>query len=444
MNYWILPSNEDSFKLSDLLKDHSFVDWKQHNNFEVGDVIYIYNSRPWHYITHEMRVEQIDMNSAQIADQKEYWTDMQEYKNGLKKNRFVRLRLIRRAPNPENVTYDILQKNGLIGHLQGAQKIEGNLLSFIQGEFAQDTNERIARVCWNTNGWERPSGREGKSSNDSYEAEKGFGHEEWLLDRTKICDDGYHYAFLEPLRRSAFEGYKDIHIYTYTPDKKRLYVGCIKDAEYVSPGKAEEIWKQYVSRGWDKSMIKDLDRCGISFVNPPFERLNVRFKFEKFVDYTAQRLFISSFDTNITTPRYSFLNKRGPLLFEIIDPSTVDDDSESILDPNQQIPEGAKSRVIVNRYERSQEARKQCLSVKGYKCVVCGMDFEEMYGELGKGFMHVHHIKPISEIGQKYEVNPINDLVPVCPNCHAMLHRGKDGKVLTVDELKDIIKSVRH
>ena len=62
-----------------------------------------------------------------------------------------------------------------------------------------------------------------------------------------------------------------------------------------------------------------------------------------------------------------------------------------------------------------------------------------MYGELGQGFIHVHHIVPISKIGKEYKIDPINDLVPVCPNCHAMLHRGKDGKVYRIDELKEII-----
>jgi 5-methylcytosine-specific restriction protein A len=63
-----------------------------------------------------------------------------------------------------------------------------------------------------------------------------------------------------------------------------------------------------------------------------------------------------------------------------------------------------------------------------------------MYGEIGRGFIHVHHVVPISSIGESYKVDPAKDLVPVCPNCHAMLHRGKGGKVLTVEELRAKIK----
>ena len=105
--------------------------------------------------------------------------------------------------------------------------------------------------------------------------------------------------------------------------------------------------------------------------------------------------------------------------------------------------EGAKKTVVVNQYERNDEARRKCIAVHGYKCKVCGMDFEKTYGEIGHGFTHVHHIVPISQICEEYQLDPVKDLVPVCPNCHAMLHRGSEGKVLTVDELKVIIGKER-
>jgi len=68
---------------------------------------------------------------------------------------------------------------------------------------------------------------------------------------------------------------------------------------------------------------------------------------------------------------------------------------------------------------------------------VCNFDFEKNYGEVGKNFIHVHHLKPLHEITEKYELNPINDLRPVCPNCHAMLHRRKG--CFSIAELKDIL-----
>ena len=102
--------------------------------------------------------------------------------------------------------------------------------------------------------------------------------------------------------------------------------------------------------------------------------------------------------------------------------------------------EGLRKSVFVNIYERNSIARKKCIEVKGCSCVVCGFNFEQHYGDLGKDFIHAHHIVPISSIRCSYIINYETDLVPVCPNCHAMLHRGKNGKVLSVEELKRIIE----
>lgn len=99
--------------------------------------------------------------------------------------------------------------------------------------------------------------------------------------------------------------------------------------------------------------------------------------------------------------------------------------------------EGASRTIAVNAYERDPRARKACIEHYGPTCFVCGFDFGSTYGALGQGFIHVHHVVPLSQIGKSYIVNPIRDLRPVCPNCHAMLH--KRAEVLTVDELKSTL-----
>lgn len=103
--------------------------------------------------------------------------------------------------------------------------------------------------------------------------------------------------------------------------------------------------------------------------------------------------------------------------------------------------EGAKVTVEVNKYERSSVAREKCIAHHGCTCHVCGMNFENVYGEVGKGFIHVHHIKPLHEIKEDYIVDPINDLIPVCPNCHAMLHRKIDGTSFNVSMIKDKLRT---
>lgn len=104
--------------------------------------------------------------------------------------------------------------------------------------------------------------------------------------------------------------------------------------------------------------------------------------------------------------------------------------------------EGAVDKMFVNHYERNREAREECIRLKGCRCSICGFDFEKAYGPMGRHFIHVHHVVPISSIGKDYKLNVATDLIPVCPNCHAMLH-SKPGKyeAYTPDELRAKILS---
>lgn len=87
------------------------------------------------------------------------------------------------------------------------------------------------------------------------------------------------------------------------------------------------------------------------------------------------------------------------------------------------------------RYERNPENRKRAIEIHGLSCVVCGFNFEKVYGERGKDFIEVHHVNPLSTIGEEVKIDPKVDLVPVCSNCHRMIHRKKDN-ILTVQQLQ--------
>lgn len=106
--------------------------------------------------------------------------------------------------------------------------------------------------------------------------------------------------------------------------------------------------------------------------------------------------------------------------------------------PRVHVVEGGKIRITVNAYERDRGARARCLEHWGTACQVCGMNFFERYGHIGAGFIHVHHLKPIASIGERYELDPIEDLRPVCPNCHAMLHT--QDPPLTIEELRAVLR----
>jgi 5-methylcytosine-specific restriction protein A len=87
------------------------------------------------------------------------------------------------------------------------------------------------------------------------------------------------------------------------------------------------------------------------------------------------------------------------------------------------MPEGALMKILVNRYERSPANRAACIAHFGTICQACGFDFLKVYGELGEGFVEVHHRIPVSLMGPDYFVNPVSDLVPLCSNCHSMVHK---------------------
>jgi HNH endonuclease len=135
--------------------------------------------------------------------------------------------------------------------------------------------------------------------------------------------------------------------------------------------------------------------------------------------------------------------KKAIFFYAEYTPPNTNEELDSVVYPdemgetNETHFEGSKTTRLVNAYERNPIARKKCIELHGVTCF-CGFNFEEVYGDIGKDFIHVHHLIKLSDIGQNYQVNPIDDLRPVCPNCHAMLH--KKDPPYTIDELKILIK----
>ena len=128
------------------------------------------------------------------------------------------------------------------------------------------------------------------------------------------------------------------------------------------------------------------------------------------------------------------------------DETSIDESQEEIniaeelsINDAEQLNEGMKKTIVVNTYERNPKAREKCIKYWGVNCAVCEFNFEKIFGKYGKGFIHVHHLVPVSTIGKEYKIDPIQDLRPVCPNCHSMLHR--NNPPLTIEELKNIIQN---
>jgi len=183
------------------------------------------------------------------------------------------------------------------------------------------------------------------------------------------------------------------------------------------PSTADEgLWENYDSPVRSLYMIK---RC---------RKLPQPFPMMKLVKVSNDEPIASNFGYS-----YAIVYQRGsePDVSEVL-PGEVGDP--------KQYWEGATKQVSVITFERSRTARDACLRHYGYDCAVCGFNFEVTYGELGAGFIHVHHLVSLSNIDGTYQIDPIEDLVPLCPNCHAMVHRSDEP--IDLNTLSDLIREV--
>ena len=128
------------------------------------------------------------------------------------------------------------------------------------------------------------------------------------------------------------------------------------------------------------------------------------------------------FSGGVKSKSVRLLTEQG---FEILRKGESDSDAiyADEVPPDTQYAEGAVMQVTVNRYERDQKARQAALKYHGNQCKVCDIDMSKVYGEIAEGFIHIHHLAPLHTLKKQHSPDPKTDLIPVCPNCHAMLHR---------------------
>lgn len=184
--------------------------------------------------------------------------------------------------------------------------------------------KRIARLAFSTNGWIMPSGSYGKSlSPDSYEAQFGFGHEEWLFDVSKLIN-GYHYGFLEPIRKQ-FQAYtgNNYNVWLYTFDsksKKRYWVGEIKQIEVLTKAEADFALKKYMELGWYSEMENQIDAAGgniKAFANwHEVDLFNIRFD-PKYLKVNDPYIEIPVSHPVNNQPRYNFTHFHEEYKIEI-------------------------------------------------------------------------------------------------------------------------------
>lgn len=129
-------------------------------------------------------------------------------------------------------------------------------------------------------------------------------------------------------------------------------------------------------------------------------------------------------------------------LFERIRKALIGESDDETMLPeevsvSEKLVEGAVKTITVNAYERNQKAKTDCIKHFGRKCAVCGFKMAELYGTVGENVIHVHHLRELASVGKAYEVDPIKDLRPVCPNCHAVLHT--ESPAMSIERLRKVL-----
>lgn len=99
--------------------------------------------------------------------------------------------------------------------------------------------------------------------------------------------------------------------------------------------------------------------------------------------------------------------------------------------------EGDRRLVSHFRVERSPRNRAAAIAIHGTECKACGLRLDRIYGEIARDFVHIHHLTPLSQMDEPGPVDPKHDLVPLCPNCHGVVHRRTPP--YTIDEIRQAL-----
>jgi len=149
----------------------------------------------------------------------------------------------------------------------------------------RDGSYKVARICWNTEYWQKPTGKKGKvSDSDAFEAKYGYGHEEWLFDLTAVVD-GWKYGFIQALNKSRNYAGEVINLLFYTIDNKsrsRYWVAAAKNVEVLLPEESADALKRLEKRNVLKEMRRqvtdlDLDASQLSDADPT-QIINLRYR----------------------------------------------------------------------------------------------------------------------------------------------------------------------
>lgn len=224
--------------------------------------------------------------------------------------------------------------------------------------------EKITRICWNTENWERPSGPEGKSKAEgSFEQIHHFGHEEWLFDKRMILKEGYLYGYLQALRHPECHKGKvyDIHLFSINSDTQdRLYVGCLRNAEVLTDEEREWATKECEDLYLKRQMDQDLKRVGVEELDEVHP--NVRFKLDQVeLEYPNYKLIDPE---SLRGHRYQLMDGVSERLKFLDTPEEEPEPTQSTEDIVCSI--STPTYVKRQRHKEIQLALKEQLALNGY------------------------------------------------------------------------------
>lgn len=289
------------------------------------------------------------------------------------------------------------------------------------------------RIIQNHFQWTRPSpGRLGPSGEGKYVQDNGFGHEDWNFNQSLLVDSHVQgYCYYRP-RESKRDERFGIAFATYT-NKQWYLIGFYLNSEFVeNPPTCPEVLAR---------KMQDLRHLGNS-LGSTWRKLSDK----QFLDHLAEDAMSLTWRVSpnnvirlpepVPIPRRLFDTKN----YRIVKPTEI---NKAVFDsmfalageyvPNddhaadEEFPEGREFERQHKMRERNQAAiaaAKKSFREKHGRlyCQVCGFDFLEHYGEVGRDFIEAHHTVPLSSMKGETKTR-LSDLALVCANCHRMLHR---------------------
>ncbi|MCD0467166.1 hypothetical protein [Flavobacterium sp. ENC] len=218
--------------------------------------------------------------------------------------------------------------------------------------------KRIARITWNENGWVKPSGLKGKSKNKkTHEGQFGYGHEEWLFDTSKLID-GFHYGFLEPIRKQQKAYTNNIYnVWLYTIDsitKKRYWIGEINNVEVIDDNHAQKIKNRYIENNWHNEMQSQIIDCGANAKGfsewNGVDLFNIKFS-PRDINFNSAYFELPKNSKIYELSRYTFANYREEFRTDKLD------NSFTFISDSEKKPKNNEDAIIKNsHYNRTPKA----------------------------------------------------------------------------------------